>query len=550
MADSKAFRKRKVMSGQSPFGMVSTASRIATDAGVTMLEKGGNAIDAAVAAAFCLCVTEPQASGIGGQSMFLVHLKDSKTFALDGSSRAPFAVVPGRFSHQQPLKLGIKATTVPSTPAVLGYALEVYGTLSLKDVLQPAINAARKGFKVTALQHSLLAQAGDALIQDEGARRIFFVEGHPLGAGQLLQQPQLAACLERLAGAGWRDFYTGEIGEKILEDMREKGGLITRADLSQIPIPIERQPLISSYRGLEVATFPPPGAGRALVQILNTLEHFEPAELVPEAPETSAILALAFWAALTNREKNPMDPDIYPQSQEKKMLDKAYAQKIAHRIKKLMGYCPSPQYSPPKTAGETTHLSVADSYGNSVGITQSIELVFGSKAMAQELGFFYNNYMSAFDYKNMMHPSYLLPGGRPWSSVAPTLLLKDGKGKFLLGSPGSERISTSLAQVISRVVDFGQDLAQAVEAPRLHAGSSGTVLIEKKRFAPQVLDALSQTGFEVKKRGPYSFYLGCVQAIAFPESPGGMFYGVSDPRRDGSAKGPKKIVSEIAQPQG
>jgi gamma-glutamyltranspeptidase / glutathione hydrolase len=473
--------------------------------------------------------------------MFLVHLKDGKAFALDGSSRAPFAVVPGHFSHHHPLKLGIEATTVPSTPAALGYALEAYGSLPLKDVLEPAINAAKKGFKVTALQHRLLSQASDALLRDELAKGIFFKGDQPLGAGQLLKQPQLAALLERLASFGWRDFYTGEIGEKILTEMKKRGGLITRADLSQIPIPIERQPLISSYRDLEVATFPPPGAGRALVQILNTLEHFEPEELSPEDPDSSVIFALAFRAALTNREKSPMDPDIYPQTQDKKMLDKAYAQKIAQRIKKLMGYCPSPLYSPPKTAGETTHLSVADAYGNSVGITQSIELVFGSKTMAAELGFFYNNYMSAFDYKDMMHPSYLLPGGRPWSSVAPTLLSKEGKGKFLLGSPGSERISTSLAQVISRLVDFGQDLAQAVEAPRLHAGSSGTVLIEKKRFAPEVLDALSQTGFEVKKRGAYSFYLGCVQAVAFPSATGDMFYGVSDPRRDGSAKGPKKI---------
>jgi gamma-glutamyltranspeptidase / glutathione hydrolase len=214
MADTMAFRKRKVMSGKSPYGMVSTASRIATEAGVTMLEKGGNAIDAAVAAAFCLCVTEPQASGIGGQSMFLVHLKDGKAFALDGSSRAPFAVVPGHFSHHHPLKLGIEATTVPSTPAALGYALEAYGSLPLKDVLEPAINAAKKGFKVTALQHRLLSQASEALLRDERAKEIFFEGDQPLGAGQLLKQPQLAALLERLASFGWRDFYTGEIGEK------------------------------------------------------------------------------------------------------------------------------------------------------------------------------------------------------------------------------------------------------------------------------------------------------------------------------------------------
>lgn len=537
MVDDSFFTKRKVRTGKSAYGMVSTASRAATEAGVKILEKGGNALDAAVAAAFCLCVTEPQASGLGGQSMLLIHLKSGRTFVLDGSSRAPFSVKPGSFS--KPLKLGIKATTVPSTPAALGYALETYGTLSLQEVLQPAVDAAAKGFKITSLQHSLLFQNREVMSKDPVARKVFFKDGEPLGAGSLVKQNCLAFCLKRLASAGWRDFYVGETTEKILTDMKKRGGLITRADLSQIPIPVERQPLFSSYRGLELATFPPPGAGRALVQILNTLEHFSQDELAPETPGASVIKAMAFRAALSNREKYPIATDLYSQTREKKMIDKGYAERVAQRIRALLKYSLQEEFPPPKTAGETTHLSVADAYGNSVGITQSIELVFGAKTMAEELGFFYNNYMSAFELKDMMHPYYLLPGGRPWSSVAPTLLFNGGKGMLLLGSPGSERISTSLAQVISRVVDAGQDLARAVEAPRLHAGSSGTVLIEKKRYSPEVIEALSRAGFELKRRGAYSFYLGCVQAVAFPQVPGDDFFGVSDPRRDGSANGPK-----------
>ena len=505
-----------------------------------MLEKGGNAVDAAVAAAFCLGVTEPQASGLGGQSMVLLHMANGGeplTFVLDGSSRAPFSLDPARVPPQ-PLKVGVKATTVPSTPATLGYLLETYGTLPMQEVLKPSIAAAGEGFKISALQHTLLSREKAKLVEDEQVKTIFFKNGSPLNAGDVARQPQLAATLERMANEGWRDFYLGDIAARIVADMEQRGGLISQVDLRQIPYPIQRDVLKESYRSYDLHTFPPPGAGRALVQILNTLECFTPEELSPGSALAPVILALAFRAALMNRERFPMDPVLYPQLPDKWLLDKENTRRVAERIRNMASYRVGKPFMPPPTSGETTHLSVADALGNIVGITQSIELVFGAKTMARDMGFFYNNYMSAFDYKNMMHPCYLLPGGRPWSSVAPTLLLQGDRPFMILGSPGSERISTTLAQIIIRVIDGGQDLAEAVEAPRLHAGSSGKVMIEKRRFTAETLEALAQTGFQVSERGEYSFYLGCVQAVMLPQSPGGDFYGVSDPRRDGSAKGP------------
>ncbi len=538
MTPPKAPHKNKAKAATSKYGMVSTASRKATEAGVKMLEKGGNAVDAAAASAFCLSVTEPQASGLGGQSMIFLYLKDSgNAVCLDGSSRAPFSIKYDSLP-KEPLKVGITSTTLPSTPAVLGYLLEKYGKLTLEEVLEPSVEAAREGFKLTSLQHALLEKEKDKLRKDPLVLKNFFREGHSLRAGQLVIQPELADCLERMAKFGWHDFYQGEIAQKIVKDMEQRGGLISQLDLSRIPLPVERPPLEATYRGKKLLTFPPPGAGRALVQILNILENFTPEELIPGSVSACIIMSLAFRATLRSRQRLPVDPALYLQMPNKLMLDKGYAREIAENMQTFIDKTMPCYFTPPETSGETTHLSVADAAGNVVGITQSIELVFGSKTAAQGLGFFYNNYMSAFNYKDITHPYYLLPGAKPWSTVAPTLIFEENKPRLILGSPGSERISTSLAQVISRIFDAGQDLAEAIDGPRLHASSGGKVQIELKRFNSEALETLKQAGFKITKRGAYSFYLGCVQAVKLPLSPEEPFTGVSDPRRDGSALGP------------
>jgi gamma-glutamyltranspeptidase/glutathione hydrolase len=534
----KRFTEKRASIAQSPYGMVSTASGIATDAGVKILEKGGNAVDAAVAAAFCLGVAEPHASGIGGQSMVLLHLADSgRTIALDGSSRAPFAVSPMHVP-KKPLTIGLQASTVPSTPAVLGYLLEHYGELTLQEVLEPSIVAAQDGFKITSLQHRLIKREMEELRKDPMAAHIFLKDSRPLYAGEILRQEELASCLKRMADAGWEDFYHGEIGRKIIGDMQSRNGQITEADLSQIPVPIERLFLETSYRRYILRMYPPPGAGRALVQILNILEKFHPDELRPGSPAAAIIMTLATHSALQSLERWPIDPAIYNQLRKRPMLHKGYAQEIARRIRMVLPPEDIKRFVPPETSGETTHLSVADHQGNAVGITQSIELVFGCKRMARGLGFFYNNYMSCFNYKDMTHPYFLLPGAFPWSSVAPALVFKGRRPLFLLGSPGSERIAPTLAQVITGLIDANLSLDDAISHPRLHCSRKGKVHIEADRFHPDVLDALVQAGFQVKKRAAYSFYLGCVQAVQLPEKKNKPFIGVADPRRGGKAGAP------------
>ncbi|PYZ92240.1 gamma-glutamyltransferase [Salipaludibacillus keqinensis] len=530
--------EREISSSKGSYGMVSTASKQATEAGVEMLEKGGNAIDAAVAAAFCLGVSEPQASGIGGQSMALVRLADEKRiFALDGSSRAPFSLQPAK-NPKKPIKLGLRSSTVPSTPAALGYLNETYGNLPLEEVLAPAIRVAEEGCPVTELIHRLLKKEAEQLRKDKKIKQIFFKNNRPKNVGEIIVQPELAETMRTMAREGWRDFYTGRIAEKIVQDMEKRNGLISAVDLHQIPLPVEREVLESSYRDYEIFTYPPPGAGRVLVQILNTLEGFPSENLDPDQPIGAVISALAFRFALNYRQRMPMHPDHYLQSVNQMMVDKGYAQEIIKRINDIYKFALKDTFLPPPVGGETTHLSVVDRDGNAVGVTQSIELVFGSKTMADGLGFFYNNYMSAFEYKNMAHPYYLLPGGRPWSSVAPVILFKKGKPQYLLGSPGSSRISTALAQVIVRLVDKGESLEEAISAPRFHASDTGELLIEKERFHKDVYTALELSAFDLKKRDPYSFYLGCVQGVQLPIKWRESFKGVADPRRDGSAEGP------------
>jgi len=256
----------------SPHGMVSTAHSLATEAGVEMLADGGNAIDAAVAAALALGVCEPAASGLGGQSMLLLHeAATARVFALDGSSRAPHRVPPGEVPKDQ-LFRGHRAVTVPSTPAVLSYALEHHGSMPWRRVLEPAIRIAENGFRVSRLQHDLMKRELEHLRAGSAAHFMLQDGRHLPRVGWRLRQPVLAATMRRLGEAGVMDFYRGDIARAIHEDMARHDGILRDDDLAQIPWPIERQPLTTTFGGRGVATIGPPGAGRVLIEMLNVLE--------------------------------------------------------------------------------------------------------------------------------------------------------------------------------------------------------------------------------------------------------------------------------------
>jgi gamma-glutamyltranspeptidase/glutathione hydrolase len=523
LGDRRIVRPQRV--AVSKRGMVATQHYLATDAAVGVLADGGNAMDAAVTAAFALGVCEPTASGLGGQTMMMIYDAESgRKIALDGSSRAPHRVVPGELSKKQCLH-GHCAATVPSTPAVLAYALKRYGTKGLGEILAPAVRMAEEGCRVTQLKHDLGRRELSNLRRGTAAG-LFLREGRrPYPVGAVFRQPVLARTLRRIAEEGVEDFYLGEIARIIHDDMLENDGLIRDDDLAQVPWPIERKPLSARFEDMRVLTFGPPGAGRTLVEILNILGQFKEKQPDIDTPRGALLLAEVIRHANVDRSDRPFDPNLHPQESAERMLSTEYAKRVARRMRKRA-----------RTRGETTHLSVIDMKGNVVSLTQSIERVYGSFEASPRLGFLYNNYMSAFEYDDISHPYYLRPNAVPWASVAPTIVFRGRWPWLAIGSPGSERIVSTIVQVLLRLRH--EHPFDAVDAPRLHCSLEGRVSLEASRMRDDIPGALSRRGFEIDFRDPYSFFMGCVQLVM--KGRRGEFMGVADPRRDGSARGPNR----------
>jgi gamma-glutamyltranspeptidase/glutathione hydrolase len=322
-----------------------------------------------------------------------------------------------------------------------------------------------------------------------------------------------------LAQKGVDEFYLGKIAELIERDMIRHGGLIRKDDLAQIQPPIERRPVACWFDGHRVMTFPPPGAGRTLIEMLNIVSHLPKKYWNPDRSLGALILSRVMQQAYRDRRDRPYDPAFYAQVSDRKMLSMDYAKRMARRI---------------RTQGETIHLSVLDRFGNAVGLTQSIERVFGSCSATEELGFLYNNYLTAFEHEDISHPYYLRPNAVPWASVAPTIIFRGRKPWLVIGSPGSERITASIFQVLLRL--RRQTPLEAVDAPRLYCNMRGKVSLEASRMSDTIPPLLERNGFTVEVRDPYSFYMGSVQLVM---KDGDSYIGVADPRRDGSAGGPR-----------
>lgn len=506
----------------SKHGMVSTAHYEATKAAVQVLEAGGNAVDAAVTAAFALGICEPHASGLGGQTMAILHLAETRrSIALDGSSRSPNRATAARVKKLQ-RRLGYRATTVPSTPAVLGYIQSKYGRLELAETLGPAVRLAREGYQISELQRAL-ARRESKRLRRGNAGAIYLKDGRrPYATGSIMRQPALASTLERIALMGVEDFYTGEISRLICEDMSANNGLIREEDLAQIPWPIERKPLATRFDGHRVLTFPPPGGGRVLIEMLHLVEQFPQRLWDPDTLRGALLLTEVIRRGALDRKDRPFDPNFYQQLDDKRMLDRDYARRAASGIRRRL-----------RTKGETTHLSVMDRWGNVIALTQSIEGVFGAAVATSELGFLYNNYMGAFEYGDMSHPYYLRPNAVPWASVAPTIVFRGKRPWLAIGSPGSDRIVSAVLQVLLRLKSHTP--YEAVAAPRLHCSVDGRVSLESPRFRDDIPRSLTARGYTIDYRDSFSFYLGCVQLVLRDRA---GFTGVADPRRDGSAGGP------------
>ncbi len=509
-------------------GVVAAATPEAAAAGKEILEAGGNAIDAAVAVAFTLAVTEPAGSGLGGQTTLIMHARGEAPLVINGTSFSP-RLTP---SPVDPALLhGRRLSSVPSTVRVLDHILRNHGSgrISWGQVLEPAIRAAKQGFRLDGFRHWALVNYGDELASDPAAAGIFLMPDKTLPeAGGTLRQPLLAETLRRLAESGAEDFYQGGLAREIAEDMRLNGGWITLEDLRNVPPPLEVAPLKSTYRGWDVYTTPPPTGGWVVLQVLNILEQAPQRDLAVEGSSTRLIwLAEALRIGHRSRKTKPVA----------NLTD--YQEDVAEKVDKMLAWDLASSFEPPEGAGETTHFSVVDADGMAVGVTQSINSYFGSRVAHPRLGFLYNDYLKEFELTKPEHPFALAGGRMPYSSIAPSLLSRSGEVELVLGSPGSARIISTVAQTISHWVDVGKGVEAAVKAPRIHVVPERDLYVESAiELEDAVRSDLSRRGFQVRYRPKTGQavdgsdpYFGGVHAVA---KEGGVWRGAADPRRDGT----------------
>lgn len=507
-------------------GAVSAATPEAAKAGVEILESGGNAIDAAVAVSFALGVSEPAGSGIGGQTFFLVHSPGKEPFVINGTSLAPSNIKPDAALEDL---TGHRATTVPSTIRVLGYAWENYGSgkVSWAQTIQPATRIAEEGYSLGHFRYRSLSRYAHKLRGNASTAKQFLLADNSVPKQKtLIKRPLLAQTLKRLAEAGPDDFYKGQIAQKIAQDMKENGGWITINDLENFPAPRTVAPLKGSYRGWDVYTLPPPTGGWVTLQALNLLEQAPKEDMSPSNYKRKVWLAETLRVAHESRLKEPVSNLKNYESSVKKKIRKETAKKLLKSMS--IG-----------NSGETTHFSIVDSEGMVVAVTQSINGYFGAKTAHPTLGFLYNDYMKEFDLVNKESPFFLRPGEAPYSSMSGAILAKNGEPHLVLGSPGSKRIISAVVQVISHWVNFGQKIIPAVSAPRLHVIPEDDLFIESKGVPASHLLQLELLGYNIVKplsslhKGNLNPYFGGVHAVA---KEGSKWVGAADPRRDGVVK--------------
>ncbi len=525
--------------------MVVSPHAVATEAGIEMLEAGGNAVDAAVAAAFALGVAQPQSTGIGGGGFLLIRLADGRAVALDARETAPAAATVDLYTREglppRASTLGGLAIGTPGMVAGLALAVEEYGTLSLAQVLAPAIRAAEDGVVFGAYQARFLGfvQRPEFVARFPETARIQFPPGTT--ASTRKRQPELARTLRKIAQDGPRAFYEGEIAEAIVAATQANGGILTTADLAAYQ-PRLREPVRGTYRGLELLTFPPPSSGGVtMLEVLNIIEADDLAASGAGSSASIHLIAEALKWAFADRAVHLGDPD-FAEIPVARLISKAHAKELRSRIGERAGAVEGPGYAVDDKG--TAHLSVADAAGNAVAFTGTINGPFGSFVTVPGWGILLNNEMDDFvtdpegtnlyglqgrrDSANLVEP-----GKRPLSSMSPTIVLQDGRLRFVAGSNGGPRIITSVLLTLLHHFDWDMDVAEAVSFPRFHHQWRPDRIQLEGAHPADVQMALEARGHEVKRVDEITTG---VQAIAVdPET--GELRGAPDPRRDGLAKG-------------
>jgi len=528
-------------------GMVSSQEAYATQAGLEVLQEGGNAIDAAVTVGFTLAVTLPRAGNIGGGGFMLVHLaQENQTLAIDYREKAPLAATRDMFldaaGEVEPEKsrYSYLSVGVPGTVAGLTMALEKYGTISLERALQPAIALAEQGFPVSEDLHNSLVRSQERMQVSPASMAIFYKPGGvPYEVGEILVQKDLAKSLRLIATEGAQAFYQGEIAEAIAADMAANGGLITKEDLVSYQ-PVVREPIQGTYRGYEIYSMPPPSSGGIhLVQILNILEAFPLGELGHNTAQTIHLMAESMKLAYADRSKFLGDPD-FVSVPVAGLTNKNYAEELRSRIN-LRGATASQEIAPGNPhnlveSNETTHYSVMDQYGNAVANTYTLNFAYGSRLTAAGTGILLNNEMDDFSAKPGVPNAFGLIGGefnaiepekRMLSSMTPTIVMQEGKPYLVTGSPGGSRIITTVLQIVMNVIDHQMNIATATNAARVHHQWLPDKLRVEAGLSGDTINLLEEKGHQVSVQNA----MGSTQSIM---RIGDSFQGASDPRRAGA----------------
>jgi len=532
-------------------GMVATTDRVASEVGAEVLRRGGNAVDAAVATHFALAVVNPEAGNIGGGGFMIVRLADGTTAALDFREKAPLAATrdmyldpDGKVSERA--LIGHLAAGVPGSVAGMWEAHKRFGSLPWAELVQPAINLAEGIVVHTRLARSLRSHVND-LRRFPATAAIFLVDSQPPRVGDRLVQRDMAETLRRIARDGKDGFYRGETAELIEAEMRRGGGIMTKEDLAAYTAPW-RDPIMFEYREHTVISMPPPSSGGiTLAQILNTLEGFDLTSLGYHSPDHVHLWTEAAKRAFVDRNEYLADPDFVPQPTRELISEEYALRKRAEmdldRATPSAAVVPGLGPFPPsaraaRREGEnTTHYSVVDGKGNAVAVTTTINSLYGNLVTVAGAGFLLNNEMDDFAARPGTANQFGLvqgeanaiePGKRMLSAMTPTIVLDTtGRVKLVTGSPGGPTIITTVAQIISNVVDFGMDAGEATAAPRLHHQHLPDILrYERAGMHPEVVEALRARGHDVRERPGYQ---GDTQTIMV--LPDGRLAGAADPHR-------------------
>ena len=508
-------------------GMVASAQPLASAAGLEILMAGGNAVDAAIASAFALGVVEPNATGLGGEGMMVIYLAENKTtIAIDYRSMAPLA-------DMSKIKFGSEghvAVAVPGTVAGLCTALKDYGTKSLAEVMAPAIRYARNGFIVSETLAQTIADRFDPISRNESLLQILAPEGLPLQTGDIFKNPDLAVTLEKIAAGGPDVFYKGEIAEAIAKDMAKNGGFITKADLAAYRA-IKREPVRGTYRGYEIVSAPPPVGGISVIEMLNMLECFDLGSEQPLSPRNVHIMSEVMKREFADNSAYVGDPD-FTQIPAKGLLDKEYARSRAQEID-LNKITTSIKAGTPNEHPSTTHLSVVDRHGNMVALTQTLSGFWGACVAVPGTGIILNNEMQNWSSRG---PNAYAPGKRMRTTIAPTIIAKDGIPFVTMGTPGAGRIISTMVILTVNLIDFDMGVQEAIESPRFYARDTEKDLSIESRIPKETQEWLKSIGYSIKEYPPFDLFFGGAQAILVDPKTG-IMHGGADPRRDGAVFG-------------